>query len=222
MQFHDILASIIHDMKNSLSMVINTLEEVTADGNAAIKQTPRIKLLQQEAKRLNNNLIELLTLYKIENERISANIDEIYMPDFLSDMIAENRMAAAANEVSISWQCDENLHGYFDESLIRGVINNLVGNGLRYTCSQLLISAEMVGGYLVISVSDDGEGFPDHMLKDQANADDNDQLLEGRTQLGIFFSSMVAKMHHNKKKEGFVRLANNQGLCGGCFSVYLP
>ena len=222
MQFHDILASIIHDMKNSLSMVINTLEEVTADSDHEIRQTPKIKLLQQEAKRLNNNLIELLTLYKIENERISANIDEIYLPDFLSEMVAENRVAAEANDVALSWECDEDVHGYFDEGLIRGVINNLVGNGLRYTCTKLLVSAEMVGGYLVISVSDDGDGFPDHMLDDQVNVDDHQQILEGRTQLGIFFASLVAKMHRDKSREGFVRLANNQGLCGGCFSIYLP
>jgi hypothetical protein len=31
MKFSDVLASLIHDMKNSLGMVINTLEEFTAD-----------------------------------------------------------------------------------------------------------------------------------------------------------------------------------------------
>jgi len=187
-----------------------------------VDDASKIKLLQQEAKRLNNNLIELLTLYKIENERVSANIDEIYMPDFLSEMAAENSVAAKANEVSLTWQCDEDLHGYFDEGLIRGVINNLVGNGLRYTSTQLLISAEMVGGFLMISVADDGAGFPDHMLDEQITSDNHDQLLEGRTQLGIYFASMIAKMHQNKTKEGFIRLANKQGLPGGCFSIYLP
>ncbi len=222
MQFHDILASIIHDMKNSLSMVINTLDEITSNSTADIQQTPEIKLLQQEAKRLNNNLIELLTLYKIENERISANIDEIYMPDFLADIEAENRIAAMANDIKLTWQCDDDLHGFFDEGLIRGVINNLVGNGLRYTRSEMRVSACMDNGYLVIRVEDDGDGFPDHMLEAQENIDNHEQLLNGRTQLGIFFSSMVAKMHQNKSKVGFIRLENGRDLSGGCFSVSLP
>jgi len=222
MQFHDILASIIHDMKNSLSMVINTLDEITSNSAADFQQTAEIKLLQQEAKRLNNNLIELLTLYKIENERISADIDEIYMPDFLADIEAENRIAAAANDIKLTWRCDDDLQGFFDEGLIRGVINNLVGNGLRYTCSEMRVTASMESDYLVISVEDDGDGFPDHMLEAQKNIDDHKQLLNGRTQLGIFFANMVAKMHHNKSKVGSIRLENGRGLSGGCFSVCLP
>ena len=34
MRFADILASLVHDMKNSLGMVINTLEEFTGDSQA--------------------------------------------------------------------------------------------------------------------------------------------------------------------------------------------
>ena len=74
MQFYDVLASIIHDMKNSLGMVIHTLDDVTADPDFKYRKIERITAMQNEAKRLNNNLIELLTLYKIENERISAVI----------------------------------------------------------------------------------------------------------------------------------------------------
>ncbi len=222
MRFYDILASIIHDMKNSLGMVINTLDEITTDSGMEVESTPKVKLLQQEAKRLNSNLIELLTLYKIENERISANIDEIYMPDFLAEIEAENRAAAAANQISLDWQCDESLHGYFDEGLIRGVLNSLVGNGLRYSQSKLTIFAAMEKDYLVISVEDDGVGFPEHMLESQDNIDNHEQLLDGRTQLGLFFATMVAKMHKNKSKVGFIRLENGRNLAGGCFSIGLP
>ena len=125
MKFADILASLIHDMKNSLGMVINTLEEVSGDSQADEPTRHKMRALQQEAKRLNNNLIELLTLYKIENEHISANIEEWNISDFLEEIAAENQTSARVKGVRLEWVCDEELSGYFDEGLLRGVINSL-------------------------------------------------------------------------------------------------
>ena len=124
--------------------------------------------------------------------------------------------------IEISFRCDPDLNGFFDEGMIRGVINNLIGNGMRYTRDHLLVTAEEVDGYLVISVDDNGKGFPDEMLQAQQAGEQIDAFTEGRTQLGIYFSSMIAKMHRNKEREGFIRLGNNRNLEGGCFSIWLP
>ncbi len=222
MIFYDVLASIIHDMKNSLGLVINRLDEVVEELPAEIHDSAKIAAIQQEAKRLNNNLIELLTLYRIENERISAVIDEVFVADFLQDIIAENQSAANSGEISITCDCDEELSGYFDEGLVHGIINNLIGNALRYTESTIELAASEQDGYLVISVEDDGEGFPQAMLEAQKADAINNEIGDGRTQLGIHFANMIAQMHQNKDKKGFIQLSNNNKLKGGCFSIYLP
>ena len=46
MKFSDILASTIPDMKNSLSMVINTLDELSSESQG--QEDPRISTLQHE------------------------------------------------------------------------------------------------------------------------------------------------------------------------------
>jgi len=221
MQFADILASLIHDMKNSLWLVINTLESLTADFHPGPKPD-RVSTLQQEAKRLNTNLIELLTLYKIENERISPNIEELNIADFLEELVLENQVTAKSRRIKLDWECDPDLTGYFDEGLIRGVVNSLIGNGMRYTSENLLISAAAQDGYLVMRVEDDGDGYPQEMLAVQDAIDNHSAIAEGRTQLGIYFASMVAKMHRNKESEGYVQLTNGHRLKGGCFSIFLP
>jgi len=221
MRFADILASLIHDMKNSLWLVINTLETFTTDPPPGADQG-KVLSLQQEAKRLNTNLIELLTLYKIENERISPNIEELNIADFLEELVLENQVAASAQGIDLTCKCDQALNGFFDEGLIRGVVNSLIGNGIRYTSGNLLISGTEQEGYTVIRVEDDGEGFPREMLEAQDALDNHAILSEGRTQLGIYFAGMVAKMHRNKDREGYVRLTNSYQLKGGCFSICLP
>lgn len=222
MMFADILASLIHDMKNSLGMVINTLDELSAGSSPDISESPKLVILQREAKRLNNNLIELLTLYKIENERVSANIEECHVADFLDEVVAENHAIAAARQVTLECRCEDDLVGYFDDGLLRGVINSLIGNGMRYSDGVLLLSANQEDDYLVFRVEDNGAGFPEEMLEAQQALGQNQSLSEGRTQLGIYFAAMVAAMHRNKDKQGFIRLSNGCRLSGGCFSIWLP
>jgi len=203
-------------------MVINRLDEVVDELPIDINKSTKIVAIQQEAKRLNNNLIELLTLYRMENERISPVIDEVYVYDFLQEIVAENQSAADSGEVKLSCDCDEELSGYFDEGLVHGIINNLIGNALRYTESKIEISAIEKDGYLVISVEDDGTGFTDAMLEAQQVETINNEIGDGRTLLGIHFANMISQMHHNKDKNGFIQLSNNNKLKGGCFSIYLP
>lgn len=168
MKFSDVLASLIHDMKNSLSMVVHTLDEVTSDPSFNYDRPERITALQNETRRLNNNLIELLTLYKIENERISPTIEDMDIDNFLQELVAENSASAAANGIHLCYECDPDLFGYFDEALIRGLLNNLIGNGLRYTRDQLIISAAQEEGFLVFRVEDNGAGYPEPMLRSQS------------------------------------------------------
>jgi len=222
MNFADVLASLIHDMKNSLLMVINTLEQVTADPAGDRLELKKITALQQEAKRLNNHLIELLTLYKIENERIFAKVEEWNVGEFLEELVIENRASAEARQIRLEWSGDPALNGYFDEGLMRGVINNLLGNGMRYTRSRLQVSGSEEDGFLVFRVEDDGEGFPREMLEAQQAVGNVEGRISDHTQLGLYFAGMVAKLHRNRDREGFIRLSNGHHLGGGCFSIWLP
>ena len=206
MTFADILASLIHDMKNSLGMVINTLGEIAAQEGDGASDRRRLTLLQHEAKRLNNNLIELLTLYKIENERVAANIEQLNVADFLEELVVDNLAFAAARDVQLDWHCDPLEQGYFDEGLIRGVLNSLIGNGLRYTTDRLLVSAEQQGGYLLLRVEDNGPGFPPEMVDAPEQREVLGDQGEGRTRLGIYFAQMVAEMHRNRDRRGSIRI----------------
>ena len=161
LDFSSILATSAHDMKNSLGMMLNRLDEVIDELPEDINESAKIASVQQEAKRLNNNLIELLTLYRMENERISPMIDQVDVEEFLQEIVAENQTAVDSSGVNLTCNCDEELNGYFDEGLVHGIINNLIGNALRYTERKIEISAAEKDGYLVISVEDDGAGFTD-------------------------------------------------------------
>ncbi len=220
MKFSDLLALLIHDMKNSLGVVVHTIDELAPEGDNG--NSAQLRTLQQEARRLNNNLIELLTLYKIENRRLSVAIDQVSVEELLEEVLMENVASAALQGVDIEVQCPPDLYGYLDEALVRGVLNNLVGNGLRYTHSKLLLQAEQNSGFLVLRVEDDGPGFPPSMLQAQQAFDRNQQFVDGHTQLGIYFAGLIARLHRSGEREGYITLENRRQLAGGCFSLFLP
>ncbi len=222
LDFSSILASSVHDMKNSLGMVLNSLDEIFEKEGECHCTPSQAARLQYEAKRVNNNLIQLLVLYKVEHAHYSANIVENLVDEFLEEIVLQNKPLVNPKGISLDRDCPEDVYGYFDGELIAGALNNALGNALRYTRDRLRLSATEEAGYLVIRVEDNGDGFPEPMLLGEGHEDHGVSFSTGRTGLGQYFCARVAEMHTNGDRKGYIELSNGGELGGGCFSIYLP
>lgn len=219
--FSFIIASSVHDMKNSVGMLLNTIGDVIKEYPPQSEAHARgYAVLEYEAARINSELIQLLSIYRLENDDIRVHIDEYYVIDMLNDQIARNHGVFQTRKIQLTVDCDESLQGYFDADLVGSVMNNILVNCARYSKSQLLISAAQTPEGLCISIDDDGPGYPENMLDD--NPDMEFGFAGGRPHLGLFFAQKVALMHQSNKQQGFIRLRNGGKLGGGCFSLYLP
>jgi signal transduction histidine kinase len=222
MNFSDALASSIHDIKNSLSTVLIALDELVNESDCKIGNPHLMSLLRQEAHRANNNLIQLLSIYKLDGDRLDANVEEYNLEEFLDEIVAENLSLVSAMEIGLTSECDPAASGFFDENLVRGVLNHALGNAERYAHRHIQISGCVENDYTVFRVEDDGDGFPDSMI-DQLQFDDRrNAFTDGHTQLGLYFASAVAALHRNREQSGFIRLRNRRHLSGGCFELWLP
>ncbi|MEI6413705.1 MAG: HAMP domain-containing sensor histidine kinase [Pseudomonadota bacterium] len=221
MQFSDILASTIHDIKNSLSMILNVLEQLT-EGNDIQQWNPtQINHLKHETRRANDNLIQLLILYKQDIGQLVPHITEYNLDEFFQEVVAENQSMATSRQVELGYRCEPDLSGYFDADLVRGVLTSALGNAFRYTRDQLLMTAEDRDGWLVIALEDNGRGYPQRMLECQT-ADSGEGFDFQRTGLGLYFAFLVAALHSNRDRKGFIRIENEGTLGGGRFSLWLP
>lgn len=222
LDFSDVLASSVHDIKNSLAMAMNILDSLVADPETRIGDKGKLNALQKEAQRANNNLIQLLSLYKLEKQQLSPNIGEVNVDEFLEELLAENSTLVQTMGITVDIDCDDMLTGYFDENLIRGVLNSTLGNAERYTRSRILLSAAEEGGYLVIRIEDDGDGYPGHMLQSTRGKTTSDAFSSGHTQLGLVFAAAIAELHTAGDRTGHIALRNGHELSGGCFELWLP
>jgi len=223
LDFSFVLASSVHDMKNSLGMLLNTLSDVME------KYPPQddahaqsYAVLEYEAARINSELIQLLSLYRLDNDKIRVHIDQCFVMDVLTDQVARNHDLLQSRKITLELDCDESLQGYFDVDLVGGVINNLLVNCSRYCKERLRLSARDTADGICFAIEDDGPGYPPDMLNSSSEDETRAGFAQGRPHLGLLFASKIARMHRNKSQQGFIALSNDSNLGGGCFKIYLP
>ncbi len=221
--FSMVLASSVHDMKNSIGMLMASLEDViqeTPPANPA--QRKRFNILHYEASRINSELVQLLTIYRMQNDYLPLRIDEHYVIDVLEDQVARNHMLVQTGGINLHLRCAEDLHWYYDDDLFGSVIHNVLINCVRYTKTEIAINADIVGDYLCVGIEDDGPGYPDSMLNRPAGLIDDVDVNDGGTHLGLYFADKIAALHRQKNRHGYIKLENGGSLGGGVFKIFIP
>lgn len=222
-EFSLILASSVHDMKNSLGMLINTLDDTMRDMPPKTPaQATRYATLQYEASRINGELIQLLALYRTNLQSMPIHVEQHYVRDVIEEQLARNDLLLTSRHLDVDCDCEDDLLWYFDAELIGGVIHNVLVNCARYTKSRLTIGADIEDNALVIRVSDDGGGYPPAMIEQPVSAAKGVSFETGSTNLGLYFAQKVAGLHRSGGREGFIALSNGGALNGGVFSLNLP
>lgn len=223
LDFSFVLASSVHDMKNSLGMLLTTLATMSEQYPAQDQQQAQLfSTLEYEAARINSELIQLLALYRMDEHRLAIEIDEHYVCDVIEEQIARNHTLLEARGIRLQLNCDPGARWYFDSEMLGGVLNNLLVNCARYSREQLLIDVREQAGYLVISVADDGAGYPPSMLAQQDDSANVMSFSSGSTRLGLVFARKVLAMHKSKVGKGFLCLRNGGELGGGIVELHLP
>src|SRR5690606_18352388 len=127
--FAFVLASSVHDMKNSLGMLLNTLATMMEQSPARDEaQAKTYAVLEYEAARINSELIQLLSLYRMQEERMLVQIDEHHVIEILEDQLARNDMLFRTRGIKVELDCSEHLSWYVDGELLGGVINTILVN----------------------------------------------------------------------------------------------
>lgn len=217
------LASSVHDMKNSISMLIGALERVIEE--VAPGTSPAVDNLGHmlyETQRINSNLVQLLTLYKLGQDRYPFTFDEHDLGEFTQELAAQNRHLLDSRQVHLEVDCPADLYWPFDRDLVAGVINHAFNNAIHYTRDRIRLAIQQEDEVLAIALEDNGPGFPQHMLDDGLAAMRGVNFSTGSTGLGLYFSAVIAKLHRNRDRCGDIMLANGGPLGGGRFVLRLP
>jgi len=214
------LASAIHDMKNSISVLIRFLDDniTKLDPEAQREAAPML----YEVQRVNDNLLQMLAIYKVGNQFYPFDLAENTIGEFVREVAEQNKSLLDYLGITLEIDCDADLRWYFDHELVVGVVAHALNNASHYTKDRLRLAAKEENGELVIRVEDNGTGYPNHVLEAGDAVNKGVNFASGSTGLGLYFSSMVAKLHQNRGRAGTMQLENGGAFGGGCFILRLP
>jgi signal transduction histidine kinase len=222
--FSTILAISIHDTKNALGMVLTSLDGLLdADSGECRCDAGQIARLQYEARRANDNLVQLLTLYRTGKGLYQPRFADCRVYELLEDYYLGNKPMMDHHGVSCGIDCDEELVWPLDQAMVAAVLENVITNTVRYTRDTIRMTARDSDGWLLLDIEDNGPGFPPEMLGRRTI--DEDAPLDpnaGRTGLGLYFCALIALMHGSGDERGYIQLANDSALGGSRFRLALP
>lgn len=211
----DLFAALLHEMKNNLALLSMTLDglEGAGDGDQA-EQLYTARLLCQ---RVIDRLSQSLLLYKKDQQRFVLNVDANSTVDFVSEL-ARTADSLAGGRFVIEASVDDDVPPlwFFDRNLVEMAMITAVHNSLSYAARRIEIGASLLDGRLCLTVRDDSDGFPAHIL--DCLADDRPFSAKG-TGLGLTFARLIAAAHDDRGRTGELRLANDRGAV---FNLLLP
>ncbi len=220
--FSTILAASMHDMKNSLCLLLQSIDTISDKISPDCGTRSELAQFHYEISRVNSNLLQLLALYRESHNALPVNIEEHYLDDIFDELLAKNEIYIQNKKISCQYEVDSELCWYFDQDLISNLLNDILINALRYTNTHIFITATKHHDMLEIKIMDDGDGYPEYMLKAATNSMNPIALANSRTGLGLYFATLIANAHKLNDKMGRIELLNGGKLGGSIFILRIP
>ncbi len=220
----EFIANVSHELKTPLASVKGyaetLLDGALADQNRARRFTEHIA---QQADRLEALITDMLTLARAQAAPEVISITKVNLADVIDESIAAYSPVAERKPVNLKTEeVPETLHAAADRESLLTVINNLVGNAVRYTQAhgEITVRAWAEGQWCVIAVCDNGPGIPH---ADQERIFERFYRVEkardsrvAGTGLGLAIAkNLVLNMHGN------IRVKSDMGQ-GSQFEIRLP
>ncbi|ATC94307.1 sensor histidine kinase [Pseudoalteromonas tunicata] len=222
LDFSTVLAASMHDMKNSLCLLLQSMDNISSRLEHDEKTKTEFAQFHYEIARLNSNLLQLLALYRNCQNSLPLNIEEVYLDELFEELLIKNEMYISNKMLKCTVEIEDDLSWFFDNDLITNLLNDILVNAMRYSKSQLLLKAFKEEQYLKIQIMDDGAGYPEQMLLNTNEQMASVSLSQSRTGLGLYFASLIAKAHNNNGQYGSVNLSNGGRFNGSVFTLTLP
>ncbi|ALD97107.1 MULTISPECIES: sensor histidine kinase [Pseudomonas] len=223
LDFSMVIASTVHDMKNSLATLIQAHSQWQAKLSVQQRDTPEHGVINYEFANLNGMLVQLLGLYKLGVNQMPLRPDYHELDDFIEAQLAHHQDVLASRGIAARHAIDVvSPLGFFDRELIGSVVGNIIVNAIGFAREQIVVSVGDEGGQLKITINDDGPGYPAYLIERQTDYVQGINQGSGSTGLGLYFAAHIARLHVRNGMRGRIEIANGGVLGGAMFSMTLP
>lgn len=218
--YNTLLNSLSHELRTPISTIIgavDTLKE-NKDKLSLLQQTELLSQIDTASIRLNRQVENLLNMSRLESGMLKLNLDWCDLNELIFAVV--QKLSPAKDRHKIIFNPNEHLPLFkLDTGLMEQVLYNILYNAVQYTPenSTILIDASLRSDNCVISISDNGNGFPETEIQ---NVFEKFYRLPhsetGGSGLGLSITKGFTEAHSGK-----ITLENNvKG--GATFTITIP
>jgi signal transduction histidine kinase/ligand-binding sensor domain-containing protein/DNA-binding response OmpR family regulator len=215
--------NVTHELRTPLSMILGPLEDLVGDPSLSEAHQGKLRLIRSNSMRLLNLINTILDFRKTETQHHQLAVVEGDFVKFVREIAVRFRELNRNPEVEVRLDIpDEELPMYYDPETIQSVLNNLVGNALKYTPrGTITISVRTLTQedtrYVDLGVADTGVGISRESLPfvfDRYFQGENSRHVNG-TGIGLALTRNLVELH-----QGTIRVESEEGR-GSVFTVRL-
>ena len=203
MYLKESIANISHDLRTPLTVLKGYNEMLQASDNSQTRETAAT--MGKHISRMENYVSSMSNLRRMEDTQPDYKL--IDLQPLVSSLYDSAKIVCTKNGKELILQNDiPILQLSLDSAFISQVCNNLISNAVRYARTLVTISFALHDNGLLLSVSDDGNGFDKDSLQKAANpyftGESNHSEHFG---LGLYICKLLCE-HHN----GYLRIENTE------------
>jgi signal transduction histidine kinase len=203
----ELITNISHDLRTPLATMQGYIETLIIK-DAALDSTTRqqyLEIARKHAAHLGKLIQDLFELAMLDSDRVTPTFEEFSLTELIHDVVQEFKLQADEAQVNLQMDPpDEVVSAYADISLIQRVLENLVGNALRYTPEggKVVISVRPSSAAVGVSVADTGGGISEealpHIFDRFYKADQDTEGHSGSTGLGLAIAKRILDLHESE------------------------
>jgi signal transduction histidine kinase/HAMP domain-containing protein len=161
----DFVSMVGHELRTPLTLIRTTID-LLFEGDAGALNTTQsriVEVLRNNADRLMALITDLLDMSALDSGRMQINPTLIEVDTIVRGVMEDVQGTASAKQHSLRVDVPSSLTVFADPVRAQQILQNLVGNAIKYTPSGGVIEVrarEVPGGFAEISVRDNGIGIP--------------------------------------------------------------
>jgi len=199
----DFLANTSHELRTPLHGIVGIAESVLTGSEGALSTRLRenLNLIAISGRRLTNLVNDLLDFSQIKQRELKLRIATVEMRPMVQLVMALSKPLLGNKPVELINNVEPGLTAVScDEGRLQQILQNLIGNAIKFTHSgQITISARHEGRLVRVLVTDTGIGIHPSKLQRIFNsfeqADGQINRVYGGTGLGLTITKQLVEMH---------------------------
>ena len=216
----DFVSNVSHEMKTPIAIIKNYAELLGSEHITEEHRKEYAANIEGAAKRLSDLIGNILKLNKLENQRITPEVESYDVCRQLCECVLQFEDAWEEKEIELEMETEDSAMAAADESLLELVWNNLLSNAVKFTepGGKITVTQTSDERYVNISVSDTGCGMDRESVKrifDKFYQGDTSHSKEGNG-LGLALVKRVLEL-----SDGEIDVFSESGK-GSTFHVRLP